>query len=177
MLQLPLRPNRLKTASCLILGIALLWACAGGGLWHTARTLHYRWTRAEDSWKVKDTITIAPGQSVQWMEHDELRYEGRMFDVKDRWTRGDALVLAGHFDETDDELFGLLRRMMEGDENDESGEQTRLPFFPEATGPVAAWCPRGWQPPALRPRFPPILSPLRSAAPAPPEAPPKRAGV
>jgi len=118
-------------------GLALLvaWVCAGGAVWQAARTLHYRVVRTEGRREAaRDTLRIAQGDVVHWVEHDEVRFEGRMFDVEQPYREAGCLVLVGHFDDWDAELFAVLDGLFE---DDPDGAPRLRIFLPEALPPPA----------------------------------------
>jgi hypothetical protein len=122
-----------KAAVGAILGLLMMWCCAGGALWQGARSLHYRWVRLEAERKVKDTIVMHPDAEVVWIKKDELRYDGRMFDVKKRIQKEGVVLLVGHYDEKDDKLFASLEKLFGGSAHTRRKTGLHIPIFlPEA---------------------------------------------
>jgi len=80
-------------------------------LWQGARTLHY-WQNSEK--RAKDTLIVKPGelQNIVRIKKDEIRFRGRMFDIRNEYRWEDKIILIGHFDSGDDVLFGWLEKLM-----------------------------------------------------------------
>ena len=65
------------------------WACAGGVLWQAARIVHYHAVRCNPEGEIAtDTLRLTATSKVVWIEKDELRFDGRMFDVRERKSIG-----------------------------------------------------------------------------------------
>lgn len=151
----------------------MVLACAGSAVWQGARTVHYHWLRSEGARHVQDTITVTAASNVVWLETDELRYEGRMFDVIIRKRVHEGWVFIGHYDSVDDEIFGFLNRLFDADPLDYDGGENPGVFMPEAVLLTAIqYTARGdWSPPLLY-----SLSPdeqWRSTGPTVPDTPPE----
>jgi hypothetical protein len=72
--------------------------------------------------KYRDTLilTIADFRNntdIVWVKDDEIKYRGKMFDIKRRILKGEDILLVGHYDEKDDKLFRLLKTILEGEGN------------------------------------------------------------
>ncbi len=133
----PTTYSRLRAV--LLLAVVVL-ACAGSAVWQGARTVHYHWVRSEGTRRVRDTILVTAASKAAWLEKDELRYEGRMFDVTARKKVRDGWMLVGRYDEADDEIFGALHRLFDGDLREHEGTVQLCVFLPEATLPSVAQC-------------------------------------
>lgn len=116
------------------LALVVAWACAGGVLWQAARIVHYHLVRSEGGDEVAvDTVQLTAASHVVWIEKDELRYEGRMFDVREQKRIGDDWLLIGHYDAADDEIFELLHALFGlGTGHGKSAKKCSV-FLPEAT--------------------------------------------
>jgi len=142
----PLRPE-LRSLLLWLLVLALCWCSAGTVVWHGARTMCYRYVRLHQQRKC-DTLHIAAAETPRlvWVEKDEIRYKGKMFDIKRHIPQEDgSLLLAGHFDETDDKLFKILKKLVDGEREKDSNSQ--LPVWeyvavlPYTTWPVVKLTP------------------------------------
>lgn len=107
-------------------------------VWHSLRTVCYHYLR---TLHVEETVTLAiPNEKVAeiiWVKKDEVRYQGKMFDVKDRSATDTSLLLTGHFDSKDDKLFKWLKHLLENDEEQQSGKQkTSFWFYDAVIHPV-----------------------------------------
>lgn len=116
-----------------ILTVVVAWACAGGVLWQVARIVHYHAVRIGSAEATAaDTVRVSPASKVVWIEDDELRLDGRMFDVRSRKKVGADWLLAGHYDAADDEIFSLLHALFGlGSQPGERGGRICI-FLPEA---------------------------------------------
>lgn len=94
-----------------VLALVVAWACAGGVLWQAARIVHYHAVRWGEADEMTDTVRLTASSKILWIEEDELRFEGCMFDVQETRRVGEDLLLIGHFDRADDEIFQLLNSL------------------------------------------------------------------
>ena len=59
-------------------------------------------------------------------KEDEIRYFGKMFDIKRKITNpGDKVTLVGHYDKAEDKLFKILRKLV-GAEKEGKGNPVSL---------------------------------------------------
>ena len=116
------------------LALVVAWACAGGVLWQAARIVHYHVVRSGvESERLTDTVLLTTTSKAVWIEEDELRYEGRMFDVRERTPAGEDWILIGHYDHADDEIFELLHALFGLGSRPGDGPRRCAVFLPEAT--------------------------------------------
>lgn len=93
-----------------------------------ARVMHYHNVRNTDPLyknKLRDTIYLNRNEAktIVWIEEDEIRYKGKMFDVKRQLERGDELLLVGHYDSKDDMLLAATFSFF--DDTPEPGEHKK----------------------------------------------------
>ena len=77
-----------------------------------AHFMHYRDVRSSE-WsknKLRDTICIGGGEmkDIEWIKKDEIRYKGRMFDIRNEIREEDRLLFVGHYDLKDDHLLKVV---------------------------------------------------------------------
>lgn len=126
-----------RLQAMLLLAVVVL-ACAGSAVWQGVRTTHYHWVRAEGARRVRDTIVVTTTSKTTWLTKDELRYEGRMFDVTTRKKVCEGWMLIGHYDEADDGIFDVLQRLYEDDPSERKDGVRLCVFLPEALLPSIA---------------------------------------
>jgi hypothetical protein len=113
----------------------MFWCTAGHILWSGTRHVHYATMRMRlerYNNKYRDTIVL-PVSAVKnnpdiiWMERDEIRYRGKMFDIKSATQKDGLMIFAGHYDEMDDELFKLLDSLF--DNEADRANKNKLPLW------------------------------------------------
>lgn len=97
---------------------ALCWCSAGMVLWNGARAVCYHVVRVHQQRKC-DTLYVDAAllkgrtASLVWVKKDEIRYMGKMFDIKRTVKHSDGKIgLIGHYDKTEDKLFKILRKLV-----------------------------------------------------------------
>jgi ATPase subunit of ABC transporter with duplicated ATPase domains len=85
----------------------------------------------------RDTIilsaeTFHDNNTITWLEHDEIRYDGKMFDVKHKQQSGDEIRLIGHYDKFENKLFKLLNNLLEPVGKNKQHHQSNTFWLPEA---------------------------------------------
>lgn len=105
----------------------MLWCSTFFMLWEGVRNVGYHYVRNQREFaKVRDTLIIGKkdlGNTavLQWVKEDEIRYRGRMFDIKQQVEIGGGNIkLIGHFDEWDDQLFKSLVKLLNSERNKSS---------------------------------------------------------
>lgn len=104
----------------------MVWACAGHIAWDGIRKVHYI---SEQGEAASDTLSISLtdiAKDVVWVEEHEIKYKGRMFDIKTQSRNDGVLTLTGHFDERDDKLFNVLDSLFGEDEEDNDAHGKRV---------------------------------------------------
>ena len=106
-------------AMCMVLLIS--WCMASNIVWLGIRRVQYASQQmSEHPDKYKDTITLDnyAAKEVTWVEENEIRYRGRMFDIKKTIQNGKTTVYIGHYDEHDDKLFKWLHALFDEEQTD-----------------------------------------------------------
>ena len=134
--------QRFRLSGIFILFFVLFWGQASFVLIQVIRSLHYADMHSGSlpESKFRDTIcTSAEGfRELQWQKKDEIRYKGRMFDVKRKLASGDKILLVGHYDKKDDTILQLISALFSGDAPGAGRKLTGIKIFmPEAIMPGA----------------------------------------
>lgn len=77
-----------------------------------AHFIHYKEVRSSE-WsknKLRDTISVGPEEmkDVVWIKKDEIRYKGRMFDIRNEVRVDGKVLIIGHYDLKDDHLLKVV---------------------------------------------------------------------
>jgi hypothetical protein len=102
----------------------LFWSQSGFVFWQVARKVTYHFQHSRHLSKERDTLVLSNDDvsKLVWVKHDEIRYQGKMFDVKRRFVVNGRMVLTGHYDTHDDKLFSWLTRMFDDHEGSKHGK-------------------------------------------------------
>jgi hypothetical protein len=119
--------------------------CSTGGLiaWNIVRKISYEHVRSHrNELKFRDTIVVSPqtikgNAELSWIEHDEIRYHGQMYDIKKQITLTDgSIMLVGHYDDWDNQLFTSLETLLGSDPGQHPPKERRAFFWlPDAVMP------------------------------------------
>jgi hypothetical protein len=142
---LQLRPKyRFKHLGASLLFVALAWCSMGIIAWNAARVVSYHYAARQRQKAASCDTIIIPGDVfktnsiLQWIEPDEIRYKGKMFDIKTRQQLADGnTMLTGHFDELDDNLFQTLATLFGKEGHPSQNNKHGLFWFCEAVMPLA----------------------------------------
>ncbi len=65
--------------------------------------------------KATDTIIVQKSgiNALVTVDDDEIRYNGKMFDIKNRVIKNGNILLIGHYDSFDNKLYTLLFKLLE----------------------------------------------------------------
>jgi hypothetical protein len=114
---------------------AMLWCICGHVIWTSVRRVHYM-AAAEKEANVELRIAVADiEKDLIWVEENEVKYRGKMFDIKAVLFHEGVLKLRGHFDEADDNLFHLLARLFNEKQHNSKASNLLL-WLCEATIPA-----------------------------------------
>lgn len=100
----------------------MLWCTMGFVLWTCARKVCYEYVRNHRMHiSSRDTLVVSASDfkgstALVWMKHDEVRYQGQMFDIKSIRTEGNKVILTGHYDRLENKLFALLHKWLDDDQ-------------------------------------------------------------
>lgn len=90
-------------------------------LWNGARSVCYHIVRVHQQRKC-DTLYVTAAmlqgktQDLVWVKKDEIRYFGKMFDIKRKINHpGEKVSLVGHYDKAEDKLFKILRKLVDAE--------------------------------------------------------------
>ena len=114
-------PRLLSVIAVLSLLLAFIWGNAGSSCMEAI----HQWHRAQQMKRASgisaDTLIIPGAEYAALIVRDkrEINYHGRMYDIVSVTTSGTDVVLSGHFDDFDDELFKLIDSFL-GDAPDAS---------------------------------------------------------
>lgn len=105
------------------------WAMAGHALWDVAGRACYTYVhqlKAERSFR--DTLTLDyqtyhNKSQVVWTKQNEIRYAGKMFDIKKTIQQDNQVVLVGHYDDFEHGLYKSLQKLF--DNSDEHPQQNK----------------------------------------------------
>ncbi len=94
----------------IMLAIVLSWHHLSFIVFQAARVIHYHHVRSTDPIyknKLRDTIRMDKKEleQITWIKDDEIRYKGKMFDVKKQLEQNEHVLLIGHYDSKDDMLI------------------------------------------------------------------------
>ncbi|RYZ55799.1 MAG: hypothetical protein EOP49_02050 [Sphingobacteriales bacterium] len=97
-----------------LLALIFAWNLSGFTVWQHIRNVHYMAQQVKQS-PLRDTvrITSAALARLQYVKHDEVLINGNMFDIKKTISLGTDVLLVGHYDERDDQLFRWLDRLFD----------------------------------------------------------------
>lgn len=116
-----------------MLVLAMAWYSAVFICWNVARSVLY--TMGRQPSVSKDTLVLY-AEAIQWMAPDEIRYNGRMFDITGRATLpSDEIVLTGHYDKGEDGLFSWLEELLE-ESGDAGSDRKSFPWAYDAVLPA-----------------------------------------
>ncbi len=122
------RPIHIIAAFALVL--AFVWDNAGSscmeGLhrWHRDRQQAYRAGIAADTL----VLSLAEYQALTIRDKREINFRGQMYDIHSATLSGDRIVLAGHFDHFDKELFKILESLL-GEDSEGPNDEQQLSMF------------------------------------------------
>lgn len=93
-----------------------------------------------------ETFIIDPADQglasqLEWEGSDEFRYQGRMYDVVDKHTRNNQLIIHGISDKKETSLLNTFRKANEKQSKHQSNLLTKLlsiQFIPSPSVPVVA---------------------------------------
>ena len=110
--------------SMVLIAAMLFWSQSGFVFWQVARNVTYHFQNARHLSKERDTLILPTDEvgKLVWVKHDEIRYQGKMFDVKRRFMANGRLVLTGHYDTRDDKLFSWLSKMFDDHSDSKQGK-------------------------------------------------------
>ncbi len=103
-------PRLLLLATALCLALAFIWGNTGSSCLEAV----HQWHRREQTRRVAthsaDTIRLSESEyaALTALDRHEIRYEGRMYDITGVSYSADGVVLSGHYDDFDRELFKLI---------------------------------------------------------------------
>lgn len=92
-------------------------------LWHVARQACYNYVhhiKKERSFRdtlVLDNEVFGDAAGLVWVKKDEIRYKGRMFDIKRQLKKGGVTVLVGHYDDAEHYLYKFLGKLFDDDDS------------------------------------------------------------
>jgi hypothetical protein len=118
----------------ILLFAALAFSQSGFVIWQSARSVCYHLLRSQRE-KTSVTLTIPKSSAytaLVWIKPDEVRYQGKMFDIKQRRETSSELVLTGHFDSKEDKLFRWLKNLLE-ERHQQQGKRKLAFWFFDAT--------------------------------------------
>ncbi|HEY9176985.1 MAG TPA: hypothetical protein VIN07_04805 [Flavipsychrobacter sp.] len=121
MKQISTHKRRITGIAAVVVAVIMLWSVSGHVLWHVARQACYNYVhhiKKERSFRdtlVLDNEVYNDASRLVWVKKDEIRYGGRMFDIKDQIRRGNVTVLIGHYDDFEHHLYKYLGRLFDDD--------------------------------------------------------------
>jgi len=138
--------NCITRTAVTVIAIIMLWSVSGHVWWHVARQTCYNYVhhiKKERSFRdtlLLDNQVFDDANRLVWVKKDEIRYEGRMFDIKKQIKRGDVTVLIGHYDDFEHHLYKYLGKLFD-DDNQPSQEvnkqwHTFIAILPHERGTV-----------------------------------------
>lgn len=107
----------------IIVALACTWSMAGHIVWSIAQQATYQYVQhVKKERSFRDTLilhsnTYSNTRTVVQVKKDEIRYADRMFDIKHRITKGDSIILVGHYDDLEHELYKSLQKILDNEEN------------------------------------------------------------
>lgn len=148
-------------------------------LLQAVRYSHYQHERqARNPNKFRDTLCISRTAyaSLQWIKKDEIRINGRMFDVKRQLPAGDSVRLVGHYDTKDDRLLSVTFHLFDDIPSETDKKNTVKMLAYEATLQAATALPADV--PEHKTRQPNVYTtpPANGRSADPPFQPPRTAG-
>ena len=68
----------------------------------------------------RDTLTLhvqtfEDAGKVVWLKKNEIRFNNRMFDIKHQARNTDSVILVGHYDDFEHELYKSLQKLFDDD--------------------------------------------------------------
>lgn len=99
----------------------MLWSVSGHVLWNIARQACYSYVhhiKKERSFRdtlVLDNQVFNDATKLVWIKKDEIRYEGRMFDIKKQVAGQGVTILIGHYDDFEHHLYKYLGKLFDDD--------------------------------------------------------------
>lgn len=113
--------NTMTRLIVLTVSIVLLWSVSGHVLWSIARQACYNYVHhIKKERSFRDTLVLAnevfnDANKLVWIKKDEIRYEGRMFDIKKQVIGNRVTVLIGHYDDFEHHLYKYLGKLFDDD--------------------------------------------------------------
>lgn len=124
-----------------VVAMVMLWSVSGHMLWHVARQTCYNYVhhiKKERSFRdtlILDDHVFHNPEKIEWVKKDEIRYEGRMFDIKKQTTAGGVTILIGHYDDFEHYLYKCLGKLFDDDNETQQPKskqwQTIVALMPE----------------------------------------------
>ena len=125
---------QIRTALILLVMAAVFLSQSGPIVWSNVKQLssHYVCEHRKII-SSRDTIILPSSafndkHTIVWLEKDEIRYLGNMFDVKLIIKSAQQVKLIGHYDRVEDELFNLLYKLLETDKKGSSDKRSIFHF-------------------------------------------------
>lgn len=122
---------------CCAVILILIWSQSGFVFLQVAHTVHYHQVRCDkkEGGKFRDTLIMSRSEydKVTWIKDDEIRFGGKMFDVKRTLPLKDKIMLVGHYDTKDDGLFLAINSLFDQDKDVDKHNKTYRILMIEAT--------------------------------------------
>lgn len=105
----------------LVAGV-ILWSVSGHVLWNVARQACYTYVHhVKQERSFRDTLVLHndvfnDAGKLVWIKKDEIRYLGRMFDIKKQIKNGEVTVLVGHYDDVEHYLYKYLAKLFDDEQ-------------------------------------------------------------
>jgi|GEM_PF-3233855 len=118
----------------MLIALSLFISQSGLIVWQSMRTVCYHYLRnLREEQMLTLQISKYAEEDVVWVKKDEIRYYGKMFDIKQRQETDSSLMLTGHFDSKEDKLFKWLRRLFEDHSHGKKGKNKTVFWTFDAT--------------------------------------------
>jgi len=72
---------------------------------------------------------ISSVTGLRWIDENEFRYQGRMYDIINKEEKGDSVYLYCIDDSTESELYAVLEKIIENDSEDPDEQEALNNFF------------------------------------------------
>lgn len=111
--------NKINGIAAVAIMVICAWGIAGHLLWSVTRQACYQYVHhVKKERSFRDTLVLHHNiyynpHKVEKVKKDEIRYAGKMFDIKREILKGDSILLVGHYDDFEHHLYKSLQNLFD----------------------------------------------------------------
>jgi hypothetical protein len=124
----------IRTGLILIVATAIFLSQSGLIIWSNIKQLSSQYvTEHQKQINSRDTIVLSSAvfhdkHTIQWLQKNEVRYLGNMFDIRLILKSEGQIKLIGHYDRVENKLYNLLSQLLETDKKNGTNNITKYQF-------------------------------------------------